>query len=213
MNSVEHRSERSSLKKWGLFLLAALLILCVAFGLFDFRISKSQATFNSTIASSHQGESAISIEFAPATTGLFVDAGAGLSQEIQTKLTKMLEDQDYTGQVSAMSAPADHMDIPVLYVVVAPIKHIWTPFYTSSEIQMSVSYATNGDISFRNQSITHFQSNGNQPALQYQATFTITDSAFGLISYPGYQHSLAEMLTGQVVTSHQKLISDWLSSP
>ncbi|MCL4560630.1 MAG: hypothetical protein M1281_08450 [Chloroflexi bacterium] len=213
LNTIDQPLKKSTpIKRW-IALLAALLILLAAFTLLDFRLSKSSSTVNSEVASSRQGDALPFGSFNPAATGLYVEGGGSLARMVQNHLTGLLQNQSPVGRVTAINAPVDRMDIPVLYVEIKPVQHFYTPFYTRSEYELEVSYASNGDISFRTQAVTHFQSSNGEPALQYKAHFSLTDTTYGLISYPAYQKSLADLLEVQIRDNHQKQMADWQSSP
>ncbi len=185
----------------GLFAILALLL--AAFLLTDFRLMSSRDSANSSVASSHGGEgSPQSIEVD--MTGLYVDGPGGISNALQSRLEQALQGQQHVGEVTILNAPADQMDIAQVIVELTPRQYLWTPLYAQSTYDMVVSYASNGDVSFRNQETTVFQFKSGGPALQFQGKFTLADTSFGLISSPGYRHYLAEKMAGMILDSFQQ---------
>lgn len=122
---------------------------------------------------------------------------------LETQISALLQNQPAIGQVTAINSPSDQMDIPFVYVELIPVKYIWTPVYSTAEYQLTISYASNGDTSFRKDPVTHFRSSGDQPYLQFKATTTLKDISFGIISLPGYKHYLVDKLLEQVDQSFQ----------
>jgi len=189
-------------KRW-VILPAALLVLLAAFLLLDFRLMTSQTAMNSETASSRSGDTNTPWEFSPAVTGLYVEGKGRLAEALQARVKDLIQNQEPIGQITAIDAPADRMDIPILYAEIIPLKHFWTPLYARSEYRLVVAYASNGDTSFRKQAVVHFQSSGDEPFKQYKASFTFQDTSIGVISARGYQHYLAEKMAGMVQQSLQ----------
>ncbi len=129
-----------------------------------------------------------------------------MADAVRTRVKQAIQKQDYVGEVSMINRMADRLDLPVLYIEMIPVRHFWSPVYASSEYQMNVSYATNGDVSFRNQAAPHFVMGGNPAALQFKAMVTLTDTSTGLISTLGYQDYLVEKMVTLVQETLQKQV-------
>ncbi len=192
--------------------IAVLAVLAAAFFLLNFRLMNSQTGMNSGTASGGSEGFKKSPKFAPAATGLYVEGTGPMADAVRARVKQAIQRQDYVGEVSMINLMADRLDLPVMYIEMIPVRHFWSPVYASSEYQMNVSYATNGDVSFRNQAAPHFVMDGNPPALQFKAMFTLTDTSTGLISYQGYQDYLVEKMVTLVRETLQKQVGmeqDW----
>lgn len=138
---------------------------------------------------------------APQVTGLYVDGSGLVKSAVQARVKQLLRDQAGFGEISDLNVPADKLDIAVLYIETRPEQFFWTPFYARSTYHAMVSYATNGDISFRRGEETHFQTSSGQPVLQVQAALILTDTSYGVMSLPGYEGYLAGKLADWAVES------------
>jgi len=98
------------------------------------------------------------------------------------------------------------MNMPVLYVEIIPLKHIWTPVYAQAEYKVEVSYASNGDTSFRKDEVVRFTSDTNPITRQLKSSFTIQDTSFGIMSVTGYQDYLAEKMAAAIHENLRKEI-------
>jgi hypothetical protein len=193
------------------FLIAAVLILFVlagAFLIFNFRLMRSQTVSDSWTATSNAGTNIQDWTFAPGNTGLYVEGEYRYLQPLRDQLTRLLNGQQKVGSVSAINLPADKADIPVIYVTVKQQQRAWTPFYATSALEVTISYATNGDISFRNTDPVSFVNTSDQPAIRYQTHYTIADRSVGLISARGYDSYLVNLIADAV----QKNLQEQLKS-
>ena len=191
------------MKKLLIILPLALLALLAAFLLLDFRLLKGQTSQISAVAASQSDDFRASRDLSPAVTGLYVEGNGDEAHLLAAYVKSLLQNQPAIGRVTDINTPSDQMDIPVVYIELVPVKYIWTPVYATAEYQLIISYASNGDISFRKNPVTHFHSSGDQPYLQFKATTTLKDTSFGIISLPGYRHYLADKLLEQVDQSLQ----------
>jgi hypothetical protein len=191
------------MKKLLIILPVALLVLLAAFLLLDFRLLKGQSSVISTIAASHSDGFSASRDLSPSVTGLYVEDNGAVAHLVAAHVKALLQNQPAISRVTPINVPADQMDIPVMYVELVPVTYTWTPVYATAEYQLTISYASNGDTSFRKDEVTHFRSRGDKPYLQFKATTTLKDTSFGIISLPGYRHYLADKLLEQVDQSLQ----------
>ena len=169
-----------------------------AFLLLNFRLMQSQMLSDSTIASYHTGSPDEKVTIVSDVTGLYVDPSIRFAQSLQDEIKSRLENQPQVGEVTAVNLPMDKADIPLLFVEVNQQKKLWTPFYANSAYEVIVYYASNGDISFRHSQPVHFESNSDQQAISYRASYALVDRSFGLISSPGYQDYLVHQIADRV---------------
>lgn len=196
------------MKKRILILAITLLVLLAAFLLLDFRLLKGQTSVISTVAASHSEDFNATRDLSPAVTGLYVEDNGAIAALLDAHIPALFQDQPEFGQVTVLDSPADQADIPMIYVELVPIKHVWTPVYAQAEYQLIISYASNGDTSFRKDPVTHFRSSGDQPYLQFKATITLKDISSGIISLRGYQNYLAGKLLEQVEQTFQSQLKE-----
>jgi hypothetical protein len=192
------------MKKIMIALVLILFVLAGVFLLFNFRLMKSTTVSNSYTAASNAGSDIKDWTFRPENTGLYVQADPRFVQSLQAEITRLLQSQVNVGSISAINQPVDRADIPQLYVEVKQQKKIWTPFYATSAYEVIVSYATNGDLSFRNTEPVTFINTSEQPAIRFQASYAIADRSVGLISLPGYDSYLADLFANAVQKSIQE---------
>ncbi len=192
------------MKKILIALVLVLFVLAGVFLLFNFRLMKSTTVSNSHTATSNAGSNIQDWTFRPENTGLYVQADPRFAQVLQAEITRLLNKQPNVGSVSAINLPMDKADIPQLYVEVKQQKKVWTPFYATSAYEVIISYATNGDLSFRNTEPVTFINTSEQPAIRYQAIYAIADKSIGLISSPGYDSYLVNLFANAVQKSLQE---------
>ncbi len=193
------------MKRTRIFLAAIVLVFfAAAFLLFHFRAMSSKTSVESGVASARNGDPKAPWSLSPQVTGLYVEGRGQLAETLLAQVKRQLKNQQHIGDITDMNAPVDRADIPQLYIQVVPISHFWTPFYARSEYQLVVSYASNGDISFRQQKSPRFMATGGQPVLQYKASQTIKDTSLGLFSAPGYQDYLAGKMARLILDNFQK---------
>ncbi len=182
---------------------ALVVLLAAAFLLLDFRLMTSRTNSQSTVASSSGGDGAPKSVVVD-TTGLYVEGPDALAASLGAEIRQGLQGEQHVGELTTINMPADKLDIAQMVVQVTPETRIWTPFYAQSEYLVSVSYASNGDVSFRNQEAPHFMFVGPQAAMQFDAEITVKDQSAGLMSAPGYRHYLAEKIAGMIKDTFQQ---------
>jgi hypothetical protein len=187
--------------RWIFIVAAILIVFGAALFLLDFRLISSQSNENSVATSIKGGNLIIEPSDTPAVTGLFVDGKGLVKNAVQAQAKHLLQSQAGFGEISDLNAIADKMDISVLYIDMNPEQFFWTPFYARSTYRATVAYANNGDISFRKQESPHFESSGDQPVLQIQASLTLSDTSYGVMSLPGYENYIAGKLADWAVDS------------
>ncbi len=175
----------------GIFLLIASALLLV-----QFRLMRSTTLSDSAIASGGISSSIGN----PSNTALWV-SGDRLAGRVRALIKGMAQNQPRFGEVSMLNAIADKFDLPVLAVDIQKQQYIWTPFYARSVYRLTVSYASNGDISFRSQPTPRFNMGDYY---QLQGRYTLDDTSWGLISSPGYQDYMSERIADQVMKSLQE---------
>jgi hypothetical protein len=195
-----------AMKKIWIGLLVAVGLLTAAFFLLNFRWMTSQSNSQSAVATGGKKSFQEQGKFAPDATGLYVEGSCPFIAAFQEQLQKSIEHQVYVGEVTAINLPANQVGLPAIFVEIIPVHYAWTPIAASAEYKIVVTYASNGDVSFRNQPVVHFQMGPGEPALQFSATLTWSDESRGLISARGYQQYLSERWVQAIQEILQKQI-------
>ncbi len=177
-----------------------LVVLAAAFFLLPFRVMKSTTTANSTVAASRtSNDQPVQIS---SPVGLYVSGDAVLARRIMAQLQSESSRVPQLQSFNLLSAAADQADTPLMIVTLKENQVRWTPFFARAALQVTVSYATNGDVSFRHTDPTHFQSDSGQPpSLRYQGKYVLADQSYGLLSLPGYQDYLAGKVVDAILSS------------
>jgi hypothetical protein len=187
--------------------LLAVITLAVGLSLISFRLAKSQTASNSQVASS-RGNAQDGLQgFAPTSSALAVEGNGRLERLLAAEITRQAEGIALLGRIDLLKVPVDQVGQPLVYVTVQRKDILWTPFYARSTIQVDVAYATDGDVSFRNNDPTHFVSLTDQPYVQYYGSYSFDDKSWGVFSWPGYQDHLADQIAKTVLASLQEELS------
>lgn len=194
MEAMMNRQTRS------LLILALLLIAVVAFLTLDFHLSRAELATNSEAA-----RYSFSVDEAqPLPQGvdldLYVLATGRLDPALAEKLVEALQRSPYVGAVTLREEPLQAAAGSVLVVRVGePAKCLWTPFYTKTEVEVNVAYASDGDVAWIDSLPVALEaSDPPRPVVRVDADLTLAGSGYGLISSPAYTDYLAEALAEQI---------------
>ncbi len=186
---------------------AALLVLGAAFYGLNFRLMRSRLAQQTTASAARSGEGSILAQ-AQAPTDLRVSAEGRLANFLSSQLVQSAGDTPNLGQIQVLAQPVGSSGRPLMVVKVTGQRVEWTPFYAKAALNVEVSYATYGDLSFADQQITRFTTSSGQPVAQYKANYDLADISWGIISYPGYHQYLAIQIAQTVLAGWQAQIKD-----
>jgi hypothetical protein len=190
-------------RTWVLWILLAVICLAVGFSFIDFRLGKSETASSSQVAAS-RGNAPDGLDgFAPTSSALAVEGSGRLERLLAAEITSQAEGQAHIGRVELLKVPVDQVGQPLIYVTVQQKDIFWTPVFARSTLEVHVAYATNGDVTFRNNDPTHFVSLTDEPYAQYYGRYSFEDQTLGIFSWPGYQGYLAEQVAKTVLSSMQ----------
>jgi len=189
-------------KRWipwvGIVFMTSIVIVVSAFLFADIRLMSSRFTQNSSMASS-TGSTQSFQQIQPTKTGLVVGGGERLARELQDRIARQLEGNPLFGQIELLPSIIDKTGYPILVVEIAPPDISWTPIVAQADLKVTVSYASDGDTSFRLTRPVEFKNTGEQPVLKRSGEYTFSDLSRGLISSPGYINYLANQITRSIV--------------
>jgi len=183
-----------------------LVILLVALSCFmmSYHATYSQTVQNSTVASSsgssvqNQAQRAV-----PPATAVVIEGNDRLTNSLRAYLKQGLETVPGLGQVQFLDQPTEQAGLPLIYIQIKEQRVNWTPVYSTATLQTQVSYASTGDVTFRDTSPTHFKTT-SPTDLQFDGNFTLADKSWGWMSLPGYDDLLAQALANNILQSLQK---------
>ncbi len=194
------------MKQKTLLVLLVIVLVIVFSGsaliLANFSAMRSNIAQNSSVASSNGGDET-ALNRSPDKTGLFVEGESKLAAALHQALTKKLSGQVVTGEIVAVDGTSDKLDYPLLFVSIDQPNITWTPVNARAEVNVSIFYSTDGDVSFRHSQPPGFKMTTDQPTLKMDGTYSFTDESWGLISNPGYVNYLAGEIAKAIATNIQ----------
>ncbi len=179
-------------KRWivGIGIAVVILLSAPALFLANFSAMSSQMSHQSSLASSSTAGQ-VDEPIQSAKTMIFVSGEKRLAQSLEKQIAGQLQGKPQFGQLQHLPNLVDKADSPYLLIEIEPQAYFWTPVYARSTMKVTVSYASDGDVSFRLSQPTEFKHSGDQPDKQMSGIYTFSDVSWGLISNPGYQDYLA----------------------
>jgi hypothetical protein len=180
-------------KRWiipGVVIAVLIALTAPAFILVNFSTMSSRMKQESTMAS-YTGNSQLVQPIHPEKTGLLVTGDNRLALALQKQIINNLQGKPAFGQIQVFRGSVDQVDYPVLLIEIVPVDYFWTPIYASSNLKVSVAYASDGDVSFRLTQPTVFKNIGDQPSIKQDGDYSFSDVSWGIISSPGYINYLA----------------------
>lgn len=188
-------------------ILVVVLILVAVFWGLDFRLMKSQTSSHATTSKMQSGQGSI-LPRAQTPTGLVVNAEGRLADLLKSELVVGASTTPNLGLIRSLSLGAGETNQPAMVVKVIGQRWTWTPLYAKAALNIEVAYATHGDVSFAEQAVPSFATSSDEPVLQYKGVYDLADVSWGIISYPAYQHYLAEQIAKAVLADWQAQVKD-----
>ncbi len=188
------------MKKYGIGMtLLVIMLIAASFFLMSYHATSSQTTQNSSVASSSGGSIISQNRISPDVTNVVVTGSSRLDSSLKATLTNLLPGVTGLGEVKFVDPSNIPANAPLLYVQVKEQNVRWTPVYSTAALQLVVAYAENGDVSFKDDEPTHFQSG----SFQFKGTYMLDDVSWGLMSLPGYQDYLTQKAADTILKSVQ----------
>jgi hypothetical protein len=180
-------------KRRVIFWIAIILVIALsapALILANFSAMSSQIVHDSTLATS-TGSAQPGVPIHSAKTGLVVKGDSRLAWALQNQIITHLQNYPAFGQLQLLDRMDEQANDPILLLEIAPQDIFWTPIYARANLRVNVSYASDGDISFRLSQPVEFKHTSDQTVVKKSGSYTFTDTSWGLISNPGYLDYLA----------------------
>ena len=183
------------------------LILSAAFIWTDFHISTSQTKIESQVNT--YGFTGQTSEKLPPELPLqiYVEGDDLFSRALRDQLSKRLEaiprfnQVSILNEISILGAQPQNSNPSILVVNSSESGHRWTPIYGRSQFTVNLIFASDGDISWRNDKVVRMNNAIAVQVVRISADFTVQDSTFGLISRIYYNRYLADQVATQIASS------------
>lgn len=183
------------------------LILFTAFIWTDFHISTSQTKIESQVTT--YGIKGKTSEKLPAKlpVQIYVEGDDLFSRALRDQLSKRLEaiprfDQaSILSEVSVLGGQPQNDNLSVLVINSSESERLWTPIYGRAQFIVNLYFASDGDISWRNDTVVRMNNTTGVQVVRINAEFTVQDSTFGLISRIYYNRYLADQVATQIASS------------
>lgn len=188
-------------KNWAIFWIVVAVIVVLgapALILANFSSMTSRMERNSVVSVS-TGNVDASQPLNPAGTAVIVAGKDRLCRSLQSHLNRAMQNDTKFGQIEQpgeLPAPAG---TPLLVVEVDTQEIFWTPFYARAKVEVTASYASDGDVAFRMKKPVEFTQSGDAFALKSSGSYSFFDESWGLITSPGYKDYLAKEISRQIV--------------
>lgn len=178
----------------------AVMILSAAFIWTDFHMATSQTKIESQVTTYGLKGQASGELPAHLPVQIYVAGDDLFSKALRDQLNKHLQAIPRFNQVSLLSTLPEKSKQSVLMIDQGEAARLWTPVYGRSQFTVHFVFASDGDISWRNEDVVRMKSSNTQ-VVRIRADLTVNDSSFGLISRIYYQKYLAERVASQIATS------------
>jgi hypothetical protein len=194
--------------------LAALALAGAALLWVDFHAARSETRANSqvTTLTSGSGEQALGQVPPGWTIALQVAGGGGIESRLRTSLPAEMERRPSIGEVRGLRSPDDPVDTPAMLVELTQAETGWTPVHATATVIASFVYASNGDLTWRNDESIGI-SNERGPTVLVKGEIKLSDTTSGVISLPAYQRKLGEALAVEVATKLENALAGAASRP
>jgi hypothetical protein len=178
----------------------AVVILTAAFIWTDFHMSTSQTKIESQVTTyGIKGQASGELP-AHLPVQIYVEGDDLFSKVLRDQLRERLEATPRFNQVSILGMLPEKSNQPVLLIDPGEAVNLWTPIYGRSRFSINLIFASDGDISWRNEDAVRMNSSAVQ-VVRIRSDFTVNDSSIGLISRIYYQKYLAERVASQIAIS------------
>ena len=162
-----------------------ILLSAPALFLANFSAMSSSDAFSQSSLASSSTAGQVDEPIQSAKTMIFVSGEKHLAQSLEKQIAGQLQGKPQFGQLQHLPNLVNKADSPYLLIEIEPQAYFWTPVYARSTMKVTVSYASDGDVSSRLSQPTEFKHSGDQPDKQMSGIYTFSDVSWGLISNPG----------------------------
>jgi hypothetical protein len=187
------------MNKWLWILIVILLLgaLTAAFLFMDFQAVNSNTAADSQVSSFRIGLEQSEPPAPFPTLALYYQKESIFQETFGQSLENKLYSIPGLNQIVTLNEAVDRDDNPLLIVEFDKVDITWTPISGKASVEVTVAFASDGDVSFRHTTPVHFD-DGDSPSLKIKGDLQIKDETRGLISRVAYQQYLEESV-GQAI--------------
>lgn len=181
-------------------LIAALILIILAFNFLNFRAAQSATEVNHTLNTYRTGQR-LPDSMAPGfTLNVAIRGEPAIVEALTEALQEQLEAQPNVG--TATSLALDRAQVRGEPVLLADLTsdRLWTPVYARATLNAQIYYAYDGDAPWPLDKPVVFDVS---PAIKSDGEFVVTDRTMGLISKPAYHRHLAQSLASDIAAALQ----------
>lgn len=173
-------------------------ILALGLTLLDFRIAESSDNTQTEMARMTLGLEAGATLPPPGSLRIHVAGGESLSAYLKTELAQQWAAKSGARDMEIVSSLSDQADGPALMVQPEESSVSWTPIFARASISIKIVYASDGDLSWRDDRSVVMSTRDGRPQIRVRGDLKLEDTTRGLVSRPAYQRHLAERIAMQV---------------
>ncbi len=176
--------------------LGALIVVIVAalLLLVDFQAATSASIVESSVSKFTVGATASTRFPPPASLCLVVSGGSELHAYLEKELVQGLRSAPGIGEVTPIDSADGEKSCPTLLVEASPDVLTWTPVYSSARGVARLIYASDGDLSWRNDKAVVMSNRDGSPQVRVRGDLKLGDTTRGIMSRPAYQRHLAHQI-------------------
>jgi heme/copper-type cytochrome/quinol oxidase subunit 2 len=181
-----------------LAVLALALVFAAASFWVDFRAAQGNTRSESQVSAfSTQTEGDT---FPPVIHQLtvYVDEPGYLMDSVRQGLVKGIQDRHAIPDLRVVNEMPVTTDGPVLMVEVTPQRFVWLGVYTTSDLQVKMTYAYDGDLSWKDALPVIMPPGTN---IRLRGEYEVTDTSFGLMTLRGQARYLGRQVAGELIQS------------
>jgi hypothetical protein len=175
----------------------------------DFHAARSEVRAESsvtTISSSApdgqaQGQSSLG-----RTIALQVAGDGGIESRLRSSLPAEMERRPSMGNVIELQSPDHPVDTPAMLVHLAREDTRWTPVHATAAVTASFVYASDGDLTWRNDESIGIGTEKGATVL-VKGEIRLADTTSGVISLPAYERKLGDSVAAEVRARLEQALS------
>jgi hypothetical protein len=184
------------MNKWLWISIVIILLgaITAAFFFMDFQAVNSNTATDSQVSSFRIGLEQGAPPPPFSTLALYAQEERIFQENFKQSLVDDLQVIPGLNQLETLSEAVDQYENPLLMVEFEKVDITWTPISGNATIEITVAFATDGDVSFRHTTPVHFD-DGDSPSLKIKGDIQIQDETRGLISRVAYHKYLEESVS------------------
>ncbi len=182
-------------------------VLALLFLSLDFHATQSSSGTRSEVAKYTAGLPHGVKAQPPRELGLYVVGEDRLALSLKRELARRLGAGLGSPRVTVLDAPPEQASQPVLIVQVTDRDVKWTPVYARAAVSARFTYASDGDMSWRDEFTVVMNLMGGEPQIRVRGDLGVADTSRGVVSEPAYQRLLAQRIAAAVSEALQKQLS------